>query len=56
MQNRKLLGIRKSLSPKQREIVKAHYIGATVLLAAAAGFLLIVVILNRAIDFGRFTF
>jgi hypothetical protein len=56
MPNRKLLGVRKSLSPKQREIVKAYYIGAAVLLAAAAGFLVFVFVLNRAIDFTRFTF
>ena len=56
MPNRKVLSVRKRLSPKQREIVKAYYIGAAVLLAAAAGFLVIVVTLNQAIDFSRFAF
>lgn len=56
MPNRKLLGVRKSLSPKQREIVTVYYIGAAVLLAAAAGFLVFVFILDRAIDFSRFAY
>jgi len=41
---------------KQNEMVKAHYLGAIILIAAAAGFLVLVFVLDRAFDFGRFVF
>jgi hypothetical protein len=41
---------------KQNEVVKAHYIGAVILIAAAAGFLVLVFVLNRAFDFSRFAY
>jgi len=41
---------------KQKEVVKAHYVGATILIAAAAGFLLLIFALNRVFDFGRFAY
>jgi hypothetical protein len=44
------------LESKQNEVVKAHYIAAAVLLAAAAGFLALVFALDRAFDFSRFTY
>ena len=56
MPNKNLLKARKNLEPKQREVVKAHYFGAAVLLAAAAGFLLLVFVLDRAFDFSRFAY
>ena len=40
----------------QNEIVKAHYVGAIILIAAAAGFLVLVFVLNRAFDFSRFVY
>jgi len=41
---------------KQNEVIKAHYVGAIILIAAAAGFLVLVFVLNRAFDFGRFVY
>jgi hypothetical protein len=56
MRNKKLLEDRKSLESRQNEVVKAHYIGAAVLIAAAAGFLALVFTLNCAFDFSRFAY
>jgi hypothetical protein len=47
---------RKKLESKQNELIKAHYAGAVVLLVAAAGFLALVFVLNRAFDFSRFVY
>jgi len=41
---------------KQDEVVKAHYVGAILLTVAAAGFLVLVFVLDRAFDFGRFVY
>jgi hypothetical protein len=40
----------------REEIEAAHYVGAIVLFAAAAGFLLLVFGLNRVFDFSRFAY
>ena len=48
--------VRKNSDSKQNEVVKAHYFGAVVLIAAATGFLALVFILNRAFDFSRFAY
>ena len=46
----------KSLEREQDEKVTAHYVGAAVLLAAAAGFLALVFALDRIFDFSRFAY
>jgi hypothetical protein len=46
----------KKLESKQNELIKAHYLGAVVLLVAAAGFLALVFVLSRAFDFSRFAY
>lgn len=46
----------KKSDSKQNEVVKAHYLGAVVLIAAVTGFLVLVLTLNRAIDFSRFAY
>jgi hypothetical protein len=56
MSNRDFREVRKSLETKRNEIVKAHYVGAAVLIAVAAGFLLLVFALDRAFDFSRFAY
>jgi hypothetical protein len=39
---------------KQNEVMKAHYVAAIILIGAAAGFLVLVFVLNRAFDLSRF--
>jgi uncharacterized membrane protein len=56
MSKENFLEDRKKLESKQNELIKAHYVGAVVLLVAAAGFLALVFILNRAFDFSRFVY
>jgi hypothetical protein len=56
MPKRNFIEDRKNLESKQNELIKAHYAGAIVLLGAAAGFLVLVFILNRAFDFSRFAY
>jgi hypothetical protein len=48
--------IRKNPDSGQHEVVKAHYLGAAVLVAAATGFLALVFILNQAFDLSRFAY
>jgi len=48
--------VRKKSDSKKNEVVKAHCLGAVVLIAAATGFLALVFILNRAFDFSRFAY
>jgi hypothetical protein len=48
--------VRGDCEAKQNEVVKAHYTGAIVLIAAAAAFLALVFVLNRAFDFSRFVY
>jgi hypothetical protein len=48
--------VRKNSDSRLHELVKAHYLGAVVLVAAATGFLALVFILNQAFDFSRFTY
>jgi hypothetical protein len=56
MSNRDFREVRKSLESKRNEIAKAHYVGAAILIAAAAGFLVFVFVLDRAFDFSRFAY
>jgi hypothetical protein len=56
MPKKNFLEDRKKLESKQNELIKAHYAGAVVLLVAAAGFLALVFVLNRAFDFSRFAY
>jgi hypothetical protein len=56
MPNKNELEDRKNADSIQKEAEKAHYVGAAILLAAAAGFLLLVFSLNRAFDFSRFAY
>ncbi|HXZ21264.1 MAG TPA: hypothetical protein VEH78_00700 [Pseudolabrys sp.] len=56
MTNRRLLNERKNLESKQQEVVKAHYVGAVILIAAAVAFLLLVFAVSRVIDFSRFAY
>lgn len=56
MSNRDFREVRKSLELKRNEIVRAHYVGAAALIAAAAGFLVLVFSLDRAFDLGRFVY
>jgi hypothetical protein len=48
--------VRKNSDSRLHELVKAHYLGAVVLVVAATGVLALVFILNRAFDFSRFTY
>ncbi|HKA75692.1 MAG TPA: hypothetical protein VKD19_01150 [Pseudolabrys sp.] len=48
--------VRKKSDSKKNEVVKAHCLGAVVMIAAATGFLALVFILNRAFDFSRFAY
>ena len=41
---------------RQNEVVKARYVGAVILIAAAAAFLVLVFVLNCAFDFSRFVY
>ena len=54
--DKNLHDVRKTLEWKQNEAVKAHYLGAVILVAAATGFLVLVYILNRAFDFSCLTY
>jgi hypothetical protein len=56
MPKKSFLEDRKKLESKQNELIKAHYAGSVVLLVAAAGFLALVFVLNRAFDFSRFVY
>jgi hypothetical protein len=56
MPNKNPLEVEKSLELKQCEVMKAHYIGAAVLLVVATGILAFVFALNRAFDFSRFAY
>jgi len=56
MTNRRLLDDRKNIESKQKEVLKAHYVGAAILIAAAAVFLVVVFGLDRAFDFSRFAY
>jgi hypothetical protein len=56
MSNRDFREVRKSLESKRNEIVRAHYVGAAALIAAAAGFLVFIFVLDRVFDFNRFAF
>ena len=56
MTNRRLLDDRKNLDSKQKEFVKAHYVGAAILIAAAVVFLVFVLALDRTFDFSRFAY
>jgi hypothetical protein len=55
MSNRELKD-RKRADSAQKEIEAAHCVGAVILLAAAAVFLLLVLALNRVFDFSRFPY
>ena len=56
MPNKEELEGRKRADSAQKELEAAHYVGAIILLAAAAGFLLLVFALNRVFDFSRFAY
>ena len=56
MPDKNLQEDRNRLESKQNEVVKAHYIAAAVLIAAAAGFLALVFALNHAFDFSRLAY
>jgi hypothetical protein len=56
MPNKNCLDDRKTCETKQNEIVKAHYAGAAILLFAAAGFLVLVLVFNQVLDFSRFVY
>ena len=56
MLNKDFLNDRKKCESKQNEIVKAHYAGAVILLLASAGFLVLVFVFNRVLDFSRFVY
>jgi hypothetical protein len=56
MTDRRLLDERKNLESRQKEVVKAHYAGAAILIAAAIGFLVLVFALNRVFEFSRFAY
>jgi hypothetical protein len=56
MPNKKWFEDRKRAESKMKELEAAHYVGAIILLAAAAGFLLLAFGLNRVFDFSRFAY
>jgi hypothetical protein len=56
MLNKNCLDDRKKRESKQNEIVKARYAGAVILLLAAAGFLVLVFVFDRVLDFSRFVY
>jgi len=56
MPNKNSLEVCKSSAPKQDDAVTAHFIGAAVLLAAAAGFLAYIFALDRVFDFSLFAY
>lgn len=56
MSNKEELEDCKRADSAQKEIETAHYVGAVILLAAAAGILLLVFGLNRVFDFSRFAY
>ena len=53
MPNKNELENRERADSAQKELEAAHYVGAIVLFAAAAAFLLLVFGLNRVFDFSR---
>ena len=55
MSDRNLLKERE-LERRRNEIVTSQYVAGAVLLAAAAGFLMLVFLLNSVFDFGRFAY
>jgi hypothetical protein len=58
MLNRNFLEDLKTLESKRNEseTVKANYAGAVILLLVAAGFLVLVFVLDQALDFSRFAY
>jgi len=56
MSDRNWRNFLKSLEREQDEKVTAHYVGAAVLLAAAAVFLALIFALDRFSDFSRFAY
>ncbi len=56
MPNKEELEDRKRADSAQKEIEAAHYVGAVILVALAAGFLLLAFALNRVFDFSRFAY
>jgi hypothetical protein len=56
MPNKEEVEDRKRADSGVKEIEAAHYVGAVILIAAAAGFLLLVFGLNRVFDFSRFAY
>jgi hypothetical protein len=58
MLNKNFLEDLKKLESKRNEseIVKANYAGAVILLLVAAGFLVLVFVLDQALDFSRFAY
>ena len=56
MSNKDFRDVRKSVESKQNEIVKAHYVGAAVLMIAATAFLMFVFALDRVFDLSRFAY
>jgi hypothetical protein len=55
MSDRNLLRERE-LERRRSEIVTSHYVAGAILLAAAAGFLILILTLGRALDFDRFAY
>ena len=55
MSDRNLIKQRE-IARRLNEFVTSHYVAAVILLAAAAGFLMLVLALNRVLDFERFTY
>jgi hypothetical protein len=56
MPNKEELEDRKRAASAQKEFEAAHYVGAVILLVAAAGFLLLAFALNRIFDLSRFAY
>jgi hypothetical protein len=56
MPNKEELENRRRADSAQKEIEAAHYVGAIISLAAAAGFLLLTYCLDRVFDFSRFAY
>jgi uncharacterized membrane protein len=48
--------VRDDCNARQNEVVRAHYAGAIILIAAAAAFLVLVFVLDRAFDFSRLAY
>ena len=56
MPNKEELEGRKNADLSLTELATVHCIGAAILLAAGAGFLLLVFGLNRVVDFSRYVY